>query len=658
MRLTTKRLDFTVNEQANKAAFLIKGREDEASLDADFWRLILDDGFRTEIGVFSHAQTGRVSKTETGIRIEYDKLLSAYGDEYDIYFRVDVQVQDDLLYFSPYIENNEMGLRVNECFCPLADFKFLCGPKEQDRLYWPEGLGTRIDDPWRYMKSLTKAYYQHNEWEIFQHLPYPRASMSWFGVESGDNFLYVARYDEKMRYCFLTLRQTVHADPTNLMVGVNHMPMAKCGEKIQVAPTVIGLLDGDFRAGADRYKTWASSTFYRVPEKAPWVKTMPGWQRIIMRSQYGEDYYTADDLPEMYLAGAKYGIHTLFLFGWWKEGMDQMYPDYTEPYPGAYQKLKENIQKVRDLGGRVILEMNCHFLDPKSDFYKQHGDEVKILDINGNEFRPNFVMGGFVYPGVGDFRMRFGSKVFPIVCSCTERWRQQLMKQLELMQNMEPDCLFMDCYGACPYEPCFNERHEHGNRVDEEWVGHRIMFSDAQKYAAEHNTVLATEIITDIAASYNQFVHGLENVSLEPSSRAWPQMFRYTFPEVINTSRGIRHAEDDFRKQFKWSLAMGLRLDGELYVCRRTIDDDPNYAQAIKEYCDVLDKYSGYMLTGTFTVRDHSIIPNCVKRAEYIHEDGKSILRVLYNISDEKVELSDVTLSPDEMRFDIYPLKI
>ena len=205
MRLSTNRLDFTVNEQANKAAFLIRGKEAAASMDADFWRLILDDGFRTEIGVFSHAQTGRITQIPNGLRIEYDKLLSAYGDTYDVYFRVDVEVVDDLFRFTPYIENNEFGLRVNECFCPLADFTELCGPKAQDKLYWPEGLGTRIDDPWGFLKSLTKAYYQHNEQEIFHHIPYPRASMSWFGVESGDSFLYVARYDEKMRYCFLTL---------------------------------------------------------------------------------------------------------------------------------------------------------------------------------------------------------------------------------------------------------------------------------------------------------------------------------------------------------------------------------------------------------------------------------------------------------------------
>lgn len=656
MRLSTKLLDFEINEQANKASFIIRGREEEASTNADFWRLILDDGFRTEIGVFSHAQTGRITQNELGLKVEYDKLLSAYGDEYDVRFSIQIEAKDDLFHFTPYIENNEYGLRVNECFCPLADFTNLYGEKSKDKLYMPEGLGTRIDDPWMFLKNMTKEYYRHNEEEVFYHLPYPRASMSWFGVESNGHFLYVARYDEKMRYCFLTMRQKIHSEPTNFMVGVDHMPMAKFGEKIEIATSVIGILEGDFRSGADRYKSWANSTFYRVPQKAPWVETMTGWQRVIMRSQYGEDYYTADDLPAMYQAGAKYGIHTLFLFGWWKEGMDQMYPDYTEPYPGAYEKLRENIKKVRDMGGRVILEMNCHFLDPKSEYYKKYGDEVKILDINGNEFRPSFVMGGFVYPGAGEFRMRFGSKVFPIVCSCTERWREQLMDQLKLMQTTEPDCLFMDCYGACPYEPCFNTLHEHGNRVDEEWIGHRKMFAAAEEYAAENHTVLATEVVTDIAASYNQFVHGLENVSLEPSSKAWPQMFRYTFPEVITTSRGLRHAEDSFRKQFKWSLAMGLRLDGELYVCRRTIDNDPNYAEVIGEYTATLNKYSDYMMTGTFTVLDHSDIPNCVKRAEYIHADGKSVLRVLYNISDETVELKDVTLAPDEMRFDIYPL--
>jgi uridine kinase len=37
----------------------------------------------------------------------------------------------------------------------------------------------------------------------------------------------------------------------------------------------------------------------------------------------------------LYKTGMKYGINTLFLFAWWKEGMDRAYPKYEEPYEGC-----------------------------------------------------------------------------------------------------------------------------------------------------------------------------------------------------------------------------------------------------------------------------------------------------------------------------------
>ena len=67
-----------------------------------------------------------------------------------------------------------------------------------------------------------------------------------------------------------------------------------------------------------------------------------------------------------------------------------------------------------------------------------------------------------------------------------------------------------------------------------------------------------------------------------------------------------------------------------------------------------MNRYAAFMLRGTFTVLDNRRIPECVKRAEYIREDGKQILRILYNISDDVVNANGVVLAGDEMRFDIF----
>ena len=641
-------LVFAIGQDATGASFAIKGHESDASEDSEFWRLILDDGLRREIPVISTDQTGKVSMEGDGLVIRYGSLVSEYGDTYPVSFTVNVRQEDGLLKFSAEIENNTENVRVNECFCPMADFNSIAGDKAEDVLYWPQGPGERYVNPWKLLEDKAPYYYAHDEYETYMNLVYPRASMSWYGVESGDKFLYFARYDKDMRQCLLSIRHRI--DDTNLTFTVDHFPMARSGEKVDVPASVIGVIDGDWRDGADIYRAWADSSFYKAPEVAPWVRRMTGFQRIIMRSQYGLDYYKAEDLPAMYEAGAKYGIRTLFLFGWWKGGMDRDYPYYDEPYPGAFKELGDNIRKVQEMGGRVILECNCHFLDPQVDYYSKFGHEVEILDINGDP-----VPKSFVYQGRGELREKLGAKLFYLACAGTQRWRNQLMSQLRLMDSMGPDCLFIDCYGFCPYQPCFNHSHEHGYRVDEEWKYHRIFFNDAVRFCNDNGRVLATEGVTDLAGAYNQFLHGNIGADFKIKSNAYPQMFRYTFPEVITTVRNIYSSQGDYERQFRNALTMGMRLDAQLWVCRADISRDPAYAKAVGEYTALLDRYGEFFYDGKFTVIDRSELPYSIKRTEWYSKDSSKVMRVLYNSTGRTIsEYCGVTLGPGEIRFDIF----
>lgn len=211
-----------------------------------------------------------------GLIVEYDHLVSEYGDEYPIRLEVKVETDGSLLHFASTIENHDPTVRVNECFCPTADFTRLYGPKEEDHMLIPIGLGTRVANPWKVLQDKTYQYYIHDEREVFWHVHYPSASMSWMGIESAGHFLYMARYDEKMRCCFLSARQRIHSDPANIMLTVDHFPMARPGERVEMPPVVLGVLEGDWRSGAKEYRAWAERSFYRVRKKQTGCKILLG----------------------------------------------------------------------------------------------------------------------------------------------------------------------------------------------------------------------------------------------------------------------------------------------------------------------------------------------------------------------------------------------
>jgi hypothetical protein len=624
-KMSVKNLCFEIDQDGSNAAFVLEGKASEASRGADFWRLILDDGHRTEIPILSHSQKGKVSLKNGVMTVEYNELISEYGDKYPILFRVTIEKVGELLRFTPHMENNTKDIRINECVCPMADFTTLYGEKSKDALYWPEGPGVRHQDPWRWLKNQSGLYYNHDEYEVTVNLIYPRASMSWYGIQSADKFLYISRQDPEMRLCFLSLRHRINED--NISCNIVHWPMARPGEKITEPSSVVGVLDGDWREGAKTYRKWADANFFKMPKIDKWMRHMTGFQRVIMRSQYGEDHFKPEDLPALYESGAKHGIKTLFLFGWWKEGMDRAYPKYEEAYPGAFKELADNIRKVQELGGRVILECNCHFMDPAGDFYKEYGEECRLLDINGNEYRP-----AFVYSGRGELRQRFGKVQFPLVCEGSPRWRDVLAKQVRQIASLGADCVFMDCYGFCPYQPCFNDTHEHGNRIDEAWIYKHKIFKDAMDYCYSQNRVLGTEGVTDIAAVYCQLLHGNIQADYKVKSNQFPQLFRYTFPEAITTERVLLSSFGNYERQVKSALVMGERFDSQLWVCKSGMEGDPEYAKHMGWCAKKLEEYADYFFDGRFTVLDTSELPYYVKRSEWYSADGKKILRVLYNV--------------------------
>ena len=75
----TPNMAFEIDGDASNARFVFPRN---TATGRDFWRLILDDGERTEIPVFSHAQKGRVTRDGDALTVSYDRVVSDYGEFY------------------------------------------------------------------------------------------------------------------------------------------------------------------------------------------------------------------------------------------------------------------------------------------------------------------------------------------------------------------------------------------------------------------------------------------------------------------------------------------------------------------------------------------------------------------------------------------------
>lgn len=388
----------------------------------DFFRLFVDDFAEREILIRSSSQTpSSVDEKDGELTIVYDRLKAVNGNVYDIVYKVTMREKDGALAFSSVIENRS-DVRVNEEQLPYLELE----RGEKETLYMPNGLGSRIDDPRRTITDrFHTEYMSADEKMVFYSEKYPTPlSMSWFGVQTDGRFLYLAAHDELLRICTLSAGASARHDPDKkLVLTVSHYPTAVKGETVSVSECVLALFDGDWRDGAAYYRAFADSSWNIPNDRPAWVDNMTGWQRVILKHQFGEIYFRYSDLPELYRRGLEYGINTLMVFGWWKGRFDNGYPVYEpDPLLGGEDGLKAAIEEIHRLGGKVHLYTNGALIDVATDYYRATGKYNCAIDIDGNEYRDHYR-----FSNEGTTLKMFGYKSFVTACHATKAWYEHFL---------------------------------------------------------------------------------------------------------------------------------------------------------------------------------------------------------------------------------------
>ena len=647
LEINNQMLHFSIDENAGNATF--SGPGFTQAEDANFWRILLDDGVFIEMLIESRFQTGTARMVGEELHIHYDRLVAPDRNrEFDITFDITVRKDGQGLAFWPVITNRQKGVRVNECACPSIEVSALNGPSEEDILYMPEcSTCTRLKDPWNNLRAWNSCYLDGDEFEIVRSGIYPHICMAWMGVESNGQFLYIGRHDPELRATVIQATCSPYCAPNRLGLRFVHTPWVSEGETVEAAPSVVALVEGGWLEGSRIYRKWAEEAFYKPVKPHDWVRKMNGWQRLIMRSQYGDDYFTPEQLPDVWEEGMRHGINTLFLFGWWDSGMDNGYPEY-KISPERSKALKESIATIQKRGGHVILVCTTWFFDWSTEYAKKYG--LEQCQMNRRGFPQTVKVCYAPHSATRSSKMLADSPLFLNPCSGSPGWRETLICHFDMLANYDPDCMFYDCYGAHPLPFCFNSKHEHGNRVDEEWKYRRIVLDALNKKCGDRY-VIGIEHTLDYISAHTEFTHdGLGSCNPDDYQN-FPDMFRQTFPEVILSNRNCRDSRPGFEKALRYAFVKGGRFDVETHRCRTSMETEMPYALEIERLNGLRQKYGDYLLEGTFDVSKLPPLPQTIVAAQYIHRDGTKRLTILWNNSQQEENVMGVTLAPDEMKF-------
>ena len=511
------------------------------------------------------------------------------------------------VHFAAAVRNDEPHTVIRELQYPLVgDLQI---PAEYKLLTTHTG-GQIFDNPvWKISNVDVRPLYMTPAQKFRQYdLQYPRnAASNCFAFVGPDHGIYFGSHDTSLQQTWHGLRtypdnNTIGHTTTDfkhLEAGFYRYPNAMCGDTWSNASSVIVPYEGDWTATSRIYRRWADTWWQHAPVPK-WVQNMTGWQRIIFKHQYGEYLRTYGDLPgRIAAAGESVGCNAVLAFGWWKEGMDNGYPNYSpDDSQGGDAAWKAAIKQYRDNGGRLLLYFNGRLIDVESDFYRSGGgSRVSNKDNTGREFTEHYK-----FTGEGTTLGYYDSRTFTIADMSKREWRDQLADWADRAMALGSDAVFYDQLGVAEEFPNWDLSREFP--VQDIYTG-RYKAETLKEIrdrikARDPEFALGTEWLSDCTSQFCDFVHIVEFTALPES---FPEWFRYTFPEVVWSDRCVRD-DNDVPRRVNNTLLKGLRNDIEVFRCRGLIDETPVYQAHLAKINAIRHDFPELLLEGRYTAMD------------------------------------------------------
>lgn len=587
------------------------------------WRLFYNSKDRNEIQIVGEGQKALVSKEKDTIIIKYDNLVCE-GGTFNCSLLLKIHIDGDLVRFSSEIANHQTHTIVREFQYPLIHGMNL--PKGY-KLIDAQFGGMIQDDPMEYIRRGHTGYTGQDQTLRQIILTYPcDVSMNFYLFAGNDDGIYFGSHDPLFQNTAhgMRLYKDKNSNFTVLDCGIYKYPNCFSGDVWKCDANVIAPYKGTWHTATKIYRNWAD-TWFDHRETPKWVQTMNSWQRLIFKRQYGEYIFKYPDLyGKIKDAGNSVGCNTVLAFAWWKQGHDNSYPDYTpDASQGGDEGWSRAIQEYQKTGGKVLMYYNGKLIDRTSEYYL-HGDGSKVCyrDNTGAEYVEHYR-----FTADGTWLRQYEAHAFVVADNGNPVWRKKLLSLTERSYNCGANGVFFDQLG-------YAESTQNWDRSREFPVPNlRIIYDKGQTLKILRDKVeeldpsgefaLGTEWLVDYTAQFCDFIHSCPGYS---SRNAFPQLFKYTFPEIIFSDREIRD-DSDVERRVNLTVLRGMRNDIEVYRCQGLITETPRYQAYLAKVNAIKQKYSDELLKGRYNDTDgFKVSEPRVKAASFLSKERMAIV--------------------------------
>ncbi|MBN2640263.1 MAG: hypothetical protein JXR78_01280, partial [Victivallales bacterium] len=528
-KLDNGQLCFRVDEYGKPFELYNRNGGDNYIKGHDLWRLIVSNGDCMEEEVIPDNSPADINIIGNKMTIMHSHVQGRFSHKrLDITVTISIFLHEDELKFKVELFNNQQHVNIKEIHFPLLAVR-------DETL---EGVVTTYTGGQYFSDVKAKIMKGHTQFKGIDHHYirdvncYPMNAMNCMLADRGNEGLYFGCHDPSFS---MTAHILELEAGDNFNMTMAHFPYTGTGERYCVEDFILSAYTGTWHKAADKYREWAQS-WYKIPDRPEFIRKSNGWQRIIMRTQYGRVLFPYESMLSAFNDAMQAGIDTLFLFGWHRHGMDNGYPDYAcDDTQGGKEALKRNIKTVQNAGGKIYLYFNGQLIDRKSAFY-QKGAGLKICSkLPSGE--PD--QSCYSFPGPGISAAKFGNVTFSTACPSSEEWLDILKSFIDQAIDLEVDSVFFDQIGSMGY-PCCDPEHGHPVPYFEINESRMHQLSELRDYAKKRCPQMGfgVEWLSDVTAQHVDFVHIWGNIAEKGNNPgehdiAFQEFFHYTFPDVI-----------------------------------------------------------------------------------------------------------------------------
>jgi len=551
-----------------------------------------------EVVISEKGNVPEVIQAGNGFRLVYDKL-NLDGKDWDLTLNLDFSVREEAFQVSGFIQNQLKDWVVIKFTGPVLN-----GIKANLATYpllMPCGLGQKfVQEPiaekpidqvsmkgalaWNYNKTVSS-------YEMTAEYPCRFATMQWCAMAGEKGGLYFASHDKE----FGSKQFRIRYKPENKTFGLAFMHDLTCffGQTWSIPPQIMMPYQGTWHKGADFYRKWynTANTLQDVPV---WAKNASGWMLTIMKQQNNEIMWNYNDLTEVNKISTERGLDMVGLFGWTIGGHDRFYPYYDpDPAMGGREGLVKALGDIRKSGKRSILYANGQLIDQNgTDYWEKTGKEITVLKRDGT-------LDYEKWHKYTDAPARYHG----LACLCTDEWYERMLALALQANELGADGILYDQLAVRPPKICYAPNHGHSVPAIVYAKDRCRLLDRITSYMKTINPdfIVMTEGLCDAELNSVYYFHGYENgtyVPLHPeisdrlngaaATFIYPEMFKYTFPEVLTTVRNPSPVNN--RLILNYATVYGLRQELETRYAADVRYLRENRIPVPEDYSNVISK--------------------------------------------------------------------